>query len=115
VFTAYVVVAVLTAAASTSIATLDFIHSEWVLANMTKVGVPPSWLFSLGALKTAGSLGLLVGIGVPLIGVAAAVGLVLFFVGAIITHVRAHVYSFSFPAAFLLLAVGALGLRLVSS
>ena len=48
-FTAYVVVAVLTAAASTSIATLDFIHSEWVLANMTKVGVPPSWLFSLGA------------------------------------------------------------------
>ena len=55
------------------------------------------------------------GIGVPLIGVAAAVGLVLFFVGAIITHVRAHVYSFSFPAAFLLLAVGALGLRLVSS
>jgi len=29
VFTAYVVVAVLTAAASTSIATLDFIHSEW--------------------------------------------------------------------------------------
>ncbi len=53
--------------------------------------------------------------GVPLLGVVAAVGLVLFFVGAIITHLRAHWCSFTQPAAFLLLAVGSLGLRLASS
>jgi len=73
-----------------------------------------AWLLPLGALKAAGALGLLAGIGVPLIGVAAAVGLVLFFVGAIITHIRAHYYSFTAPAAFILLAVGSLVPRLAS-
>jgi hypothetical protein len=114
-FTAYVVVTVLAAAATAFAATADFLRPQWVLANMTRAGVPQSRLFSLGALKAAGALGLLVGLGVPLLGVAAAVGLVLFFVGAIITHIRAHWYSFTTPAAFLLLAVGSLGLRLASS
>jgi hypothetical protein len=38
-----------------------------------------------------------------------------FFVGAILIHIRAHWYSFTDPAAFLLLAVGSLGLRLAWS
>jgi len=75
---------------------------------MTKLGVPDSWLTPLGVLKAAGALGLLVGIGIPWIGTAAAVGLTLFFVGALITHVRARDYSFGFPLMFLLLAVAAL-------
>ena len=115
-FTAYVVVAVLAAAANIYIAINDFIRADWVVANMTKVGVPRSWLFPLGALKAAGAVGLLVGIGVPLIGVAAAVGLVLFFVGAVITHIRAHAdaLSYAYPGTLLLLAVGSLVLRLAS-
>jgi DoxX-like family len=115
-FTAYVVVAVLAAAANIYIAINDFIRADWILANMTKVGVPPSWLFPLGALKAAGAVGLLVGIGVPLIGVAAAVGLVLFFVGAVITHIRAHAdaLSYAYPGTLLLLAVGSLVPRLAS-
>ena len=115
-FTAYVVVAVLAAAANIYIAINDFIRADWVLANMTKVGVPRSWLFPLGALKAAGAVGLLVGIGVPLIGVAAAVGLVLFFVGAVITHIRAHAdgLSYAYPGTLLLLAVGSLVPRLAS-
>jgi hypothetical protein len=87
-FTAYVVVTLLAAAATAFAATADFLRPQWVLANMTRAGVPQSRLFSLGALKAAGALGLLVGLGVPLLGVAAAVGLVLFFVGAIITPHR---------------------------
>ena len=69
----------------------------------------------LGTLKAAGAIGLLVGIAVPQIGIAAAVGLVLFFVAAIITHLRAHDYSFGLAVVFLLLAVAALVLRLVAS
>jgi DoxX-like family len=46
--------------------------------------VPHSWVFALGLLKAAGALGLLVGIGFPQIGVAASVGLILFFVGALL-------------------------------
>jgi hypothetical protein len=114
-FPAYVVVTVLAAAANIFAAGVDFSRAEWVLDNMTKYGVPHSWLFSLGAVKVAGALGLLVGIAVPLIGVAASAGLVLYFAGAIGTVVASRWYShIPFPAVFLLLAVGALGLRLTS-
>jgi hypothetical protein len=68
----------------------------------------------LGTLKAAGALGLVIGICVPLIGIAAAVGLVLFFVGAIVTHLRARDYSFGLAVVFLLLAVAALVLIVAS-
>ena len=45
---------------------------------------------------------MLIGIGVPAIGIAAAAGLVLFFIGAIITHLRGHDYSFGLAIVFLL-------------
>ncbi len=44
----------------------------------------------------------------PLIVTAAAIGLILFFVAAIITHLRARDYSFGLALVFLLLAVAAL-------
>ena len=114
-FTAYIVVTVLTAAANFFSATLDFIRYKQILINMARVGVSESWITILGILKAAGALGLLVGIGVSLVGMAAAVGLVLFFVAAIITHLRARDYSFGLAVAFLLLAVAALVLRVTSS
>jgi hypothetical protein len=49
---------------------------------------------------------------VPLIGTAAAIGLTLFFIGAIITHLRARDYSFGLATAFLLLAVASLVLAI---
>ena len=107
-FTAYVAVTVLAAAANAFSAALDFIRYKQILVNMAKVGVSESWITILGILKAAGALGLLIGIGVPLIGIAAAVGLVLFFVAAIITHLRARDYSFGLAVVFLLLAVAAL-------
>ena len=56
-------------------------------------------------------------LGVPLIGTAAAIGLILFFVCAIYTHVRARDYSpqFGLAIGFLSLAVAALVLGLASS
>ena len=113
-FNAYVVVTLLAAAANIFSATLDFIRFKQVLINMAKAGVPESWITMLGILKAAGAVGLLIGIGVPLIGMAAAIGLILFFVGAIITHLRAHDYSFGLAVVFLLLAVAALILRMAS-
>jgi hypothetical protein len=105
---AYIIITVLAAAANLYAATNDFTRPQWLLTNMTKLGVPDSWLTLLGILKGAGALGLLVGIGVPWIGTAAAVGLTLFFVGALIAHLRARDYSLGFPLMFLLLAVAAL-------
>ena len=113
-FNTYLAVTILAAAANIFSATCDFVRYKQVSIAMAKAGVPESWMTMLGILKAAGALGLLVGIVVPLIGTAAAVGLVLFFVGAIITHLRAGDYSFGLAVVFLLLAV-ALVLRLASS
>lgn len=110
-FACYIAVTILAAAANAFAAANDFIRPKWLLNNMAKVGVPESWLTMLGVLKTAGALGLLAGIAAPVIGTAAAAGLVLFFIGAIITHLRARDYSpnsLGVPVVFFLLAVAAL-------
>jgi hypothetical protein len=115
-FTAYLIVTVLAAAMNAYAAYVDFTGAEWVLDNMAKYGVPRSWLFLFGVLKGAGALGLLVGIGVPVIGAAAAIGLVAYFIGAIVTVVRARWYShIGYPVAFLLPPAASLLLLLVSS
>jgi hypothetical protein len=115
-FTAYIVVSIFTAAANAYAAAVDFRRPQWVVDNIIKWEGSPSWLFILGVLKAAGALGLLIGIGVPLVGVAAAVGLVLFFVGAIAVVMRAGWYShLRWPATYLLLAIGSLALRLAMS
>jgi DoxX-like family len=112
-FAAFIIITVLTIVANTYAAIVDFRRPQWVLDNMTEWKGSHSWLFTLGALKAAGALGLLMGIAVPLIGIAAAVGVVLFFVGAIAVVLRAGWYShLPWPVTYLLLAVGSLALRL---
>lgn len=88
-FIAYVTVTIFTAVANIFSAMADFVRYRQVFSNMARAGVPESWMTTLGLLKTAGALGLLIGLGVPLIGTAAAVGLVLFFVGAL-SPIYAH-------------------------
>jgi len=105
VFAVYLIVTILTEAANIFSATCDFIRYDKVSIAMARAGVPESWMTTLGVLKTAGALGLLVGIDVPVIGIAAAVGLIVFFVGAIITHLRGRDYSLGPAMLFLLLAV----------
>ena len=86
-------------------------HFHPILPGMARAGVPESWLtFPIGTLKTAGAAGLLLGLlGLPLVGTAAAIGLILFFVCAVYTHLRAGDYS---PQ--LGLAVGSLGLAVAA-
>jgi hypothetical protein len=83
---ASLVVTVMAAAATSAAAAVDFARAEWVLANMTRLGIPHSWLSPLGALNAASALGLLVGIGA--IGIAASIGLVLYFIGAVLAWSR---------------------------
>ena len=106
-FSAYIIATVVAAAANIYGAANGFIRPKWLLGNMSKLGVPESWLPILGVLKAAGALGLLVGIGVPQIGIAAASGLTLFFVGAVITHLRARDLSLGngVPVMFLVVVL----------
>ncbi|TQS40897.1 DoxX family protein [Cryptosporangium phraense] len=78
-----------------------------IRTGMAAVGVPERWLiFPIGTLKLAGAAGLLIGLlGVPSVGAAAAVGLVLYFTCAVAFHLRAGDYSPQFVLANLLLAL----------
>lgn len=105
----YLVLTIVTAAANLAAALADFLRAGWILDNMTSYGVPRSWLPALGAAKAAGGVGLLAGLAVPALGIAAAVGLVLYFAGAVATVVRARVYlHLPYPGVFLLLAAATL-------
>lgn len=120
--TAYVVVALITAAANAFSGLTAMTRLEPIMRTlrpaMAKAGVPDSWVvFPIGTLKTAGSVGLLVGlVSVHVIGTAAAIGLILFFVCAAYTHIRVRDYSPQFflgSCFFLPLAIATLALDLV--
>lgn len=107
---AYVVVVTTTAALTAAVALPDLVPAGFVLANSARVGVPRSWLPTLAVLKFAGAGGLAVGLlGLRGIGIAAAVGLVLYFVGAVAAHVRARVFdNIAFPGGYLALSIASL-------
>jgi hypothetical protein len=115
---ALLVVTLLTAVVNVGIAVADLTGARFVLANSARVGVPRSWLPWLATLKLAGAAGLLLGLFVAALrplGVAAACGLVLLYLGAIVFHLRARVlYNLAFPGFCLATAVASLALTVSS-
>jgi DoxX-like protein len=93
--------------ANALIAVADYVKAGFVLKNSDEVHVPASVLPYLATLKLAGAVGLAIGLtAAPWLGVAAGIGLVLFFIGAVVAHVRARVFNnIAFPGLYLLLAV----------
>ena len=106
-FTAYVIITVITIVANAWATAADLTQPKWLLANMDEVGVPRPWLPPLAALKSAGAAGLLLGLlGLRSLGIAAAAGLALFFTGALAAHVRARAFhNIAIPAAYFALAI----------
>lgn len=106
----YVVLTLVTAAINLWAAIADLTRAGFVLGNAAELDLPPTWITPLGLLKAAGAVGLLLGLaGVPLVGTAAAVGLVLFFLGAVGIHVWKRVFhNIAYPGVFLALAVAVL-------
>ncbi|MEV0440840.1 DoxX family protein [Streptomyces spectabilis] len=85
--------------------------AAFVTEPLVQYGVPQSWWTPLGLAKTAGAVGLLVGLAVPAIGVAAGIGLILYFGGAVVTVLRARSYkTVAFPVLYLAPVVAALAL-----
>jgi len=115
-FTAYIVVTLVAACMNAYAAYASLTRASWILENMRRYGVPESWLFLLGVLLGSGSLGLLVGIGVHVIGSAAAIGLIAYFVGAFVTTARARAWShLPYPLVFILPPAASLALLLAST
>jgi len=79
------------------------------------VRVPMKWFPWFAACEFAGAIGLLIGIAWPPIGLAAAVGLILYFLCAIVAHVRVgDLKGTGTPALPLGLAVACLVTRILS-
>jgi hypothetical protein len=108
---AYVAVTVVAAIAYAYAAVLNFTHNTSVAQTAERLRVPVSWMTGLGLLLGAGSAGLVTGFAVPVLGTAAACGLVLYFLSAAGAHLRARdtrLLSWINWSAFFSLAVAAL-------
>ena len=90
-------------------------HRPEVVATYTRVGVPEDRLDRLALILLAGAAGLVAGLAWAPLGVAAAAGVVAYFVLAVAAHLRAddaaHLRT---PALILALGVAALLLRLAT-
>ena len=87
---------------------LNFSGAESVKVVADRVRVPQEWMVPLGTLLVCGAVGLLTGFAVPVLGLAAAIGLVLYFICAVTAHLRVGDRQIGGPVSFLLLAMAAL-------
>jgi hypothetical protein len=109
--TTYIVVTLLAAAMVGFSAASVFFRAKWVVQPLADYGVPRSWWPWLGTAKAVGVVGLVAGLFVPVIGVMAGIGLVLYFAGAVVTVVRARSYShIPFPLLYVAPVIGSLAL-----
>ena len=78
-----------------------------VMESMTHVGVKPHQIPALAYLEIAGAVGLLIGIAYPLLAFVSAGALMLYFLGAVIAHLRVKDKFKDFaPALFLAVLFG---------
>ena len=79
------------------------------------VGVPMQYLPWLAVCELAGALGLVIGILYPPLGIAAGAGLIIYFAGAVVSHVRVGDFKGIGAAVFMLaLSIAAVALRLAT-
>jgi hypothetical protein len=104
----YLVITILGALANGYAATLNFVGAESVKVVADRVQVSRAWMVPLGTLLASGAVGLLTGLAVPALGMAAAIGLILYFICAVTAHLRVRDRAIGGAVFFLLLAVAAL-------
>ena len=86
--TAYTIVTLVTAFFTGSAAVFYLIGHEYPKAQADMKRIPRRFVPVLGSLLAAGTVGLLAGFVVPWLGTVAAGCLVLYFVGALVAHLR---------------------------
>ena len=105
---AYVAITILAALATGYAASLNFVGAESVKVVATNVHVSQKWMVPFGILLGSAAVGLLVGFAVPVLGTAAAIGLVVYFICALSAHVRVRDPGIGGAVSFLVLALAAL-------
>jgi hypothetical protein len=114
-FIAYTVIAVLLAPALLASAYTKLTKNKRLVDGFTAIGVPLGIFPFLASCEIAGAAGLLVGLWYAPLGIAAAIGLMLYFIGAVGAHVRKRDFKgLPSPLVILIFAAAALALRAVS-
>jgi DoxX-like protein len=108
VFAAYLTITILGVIFNGAAAVTYLIGHEYPKSQADMKGIPRKWVPVLGMLLAAGTVGLLAGLAVPLLGTLAACGLVLYFIGAIIAHLRVGSRNIVGGIVFLLTAAAVL-------
>ncbi|NEA64414.1 DoxX family protein [Streptomyces sp. SID12488] len=112
-FAAYLTVTILGAVFNGAAAVTYLIGHEYPKTQADMKGISRKWVPVLGMLLAAGTVGLLAGLAVPLLGTLAACGLVLYFIGAIIAHLRVGSRNIVGGIVFLSTATAVLTLGLI--
>ncbi|MEV6348390.1 DoxX family protein [Actinoplanes sp. NPDC051851] len=84
----YLTVTLIAAFLNGAAAVVYLIGHEYPRSQADIKGIPRRYVPVLGSLLAAGTLGLLAGLRFPLVGTLAAAGLLLYFTGALIAHLR---------------------------
>jgi DoxX-like family len=109
----YVVITVVGALLYGYAAFLNFVGAESVKVVADRVQVSQKWMIPFGVLLASGAVGLVIGLVVPALGIAAAIGLVLYFICAMSAHIRVHDRGIGGAAAFFVLALAVLAVNIV--
>jgi hypothetical protein len=104
----YLVTTIAAALANGYAAGMNFAGAESVKLVADRVRISRRWMLPFGTLLACGAAGLLAGIGVPVLGAVAAIGLVLYFTCAVSAHARVRDRHVGGAVFFLLVAVAAL-------
>lgn len=77
--------------------------NDRAVESLFRLGLKKRQIRLLGTVEILGALGLLVGIWIPILGLLASIGFVLYFLGAVFAHIRARDSAKDiFPALILL-------------
>ncbi|WP_035699743.1 DoxX family protein [Glycomyces tenuis] len=114
--TLYTVIVAIAAVFNLGSGILTMLRVRFIFPLFDGAGIPHSWaVFPIGTFKALGGLGLVLGLlGVPWIGLAASIGLVLFWTCAIYTHFFTRFWppQSVFTFVFFSLSAGSLSLGL---
>ena len=108
---AYDIVAIVLSLALVGSGAGKLARNEGIVKSITSLGVPLRMFPFLAACEIAGAIGLIVGIWWRPLGIAAAIGVVLYFIGAVSAHLRKRDFK-GMPGAGLLLIISAVTLAL---
>ena len=115
-FIAYIIIAIILSFVLVGSGVAKVRHDARIVHGIHEVvGVPLRWIPWLAACEFAGAAGLLIGIFWWPLGIAAAIGVVIYFIGADIGHVRVKDFKgLPTPTVILLVAIAILVVRSLS-